>query len=221
MYKKIHLYAIAFIGLIITFCTIYNIFNNNHILDAGNLFLLLLYVCFAGAYVLIYQRFHFRFKYSWIAGLVSYLLTVLFAGLAVYNHSWSEYGLFYQIPLVLALTLTHICFVNFSSAKGLFYTLISGLLKFLAVGTAAIIIVLLFMGDSTAADFLQKLAASLFIMLLFGDFMVFYVNYFYSPENDNYNVLTLYKSYRENVYADKYGRLYHVEAEDVPADKQN
>jgi hypothetical protein len=51
--------------------------------------------------------------------------------------------------------------------------------------------------------------------------MVFYVNYFYSPENDNYNVLTLYKSYRENVYADKYGRLYHVEAEDVPADKQN
>ena len=189
MYKKIHLYAIAFIGLIITFCTIYNIFNNNHILDAGNLFLLLLYVCFAGAYVLIYQRFHF--------------------------------GLFYQIPLVLALTLTHICFVNFSSAKGLFYTLISGLLKFLAVGTAAIIIVLLFMGDSTAADFLQKLAASLFIMLLFGDFMVFYVNYFYSPENDNYNVLTLYKSYRENVYADKYGRLYHVEAEDVPADKQN
>ena len=53
MYKKIHLYAIAFIGLIITFCTIYNIFNNNHILDAGNLFLLLLYVCFAGAYVLM------------------------------------------------------------------------------------------------------------------------------------------------------------------------
>lgn len=210
MYRKLHLYAIALTGLIITACTVWNIFNNVHILDAGNIFLLLLYVCFAGAYIIIYQRMHFRFRYTWLAGLACYLLTVIFAGLSLYRPSWNIDGVFYQVPLIIALMLTHMCFVNFSRAEGFFYSLVTVLLKIIAAVTAAAALFMLFAGGTGAADFLQKLTVSLIITLIFGDFMVFYVNYFYRPENDNYNILTLYRSDRDDIYADKYGNTYRV-----------
>lgn len=210
MYQKPHLYAIAVIGLIIVACTICNIFNNVHILDAGNIFLLILYVCFTGAYILIYRRVNFKFAYSWITGIVCYLLTIIFSGLALYNNSWNVDSVYYLIPFIIAITLTHICFVNFSATKGFMRNAFTLLLKITAVITAVSTIALLFTENPDNLDFMQKFTASLVILLIFGDFMVFYINYFYSLENNNNDVLTLYKSDKETIYADKFGKLYHV-----------
>jgi hypothetical protein len=100
--------------------------------------------------------------------------------------------------------------VNFSATKGFMRNAFTLLLKITAVITAVSAIALLFTENPDNLDFMQKFTASLVILLIFGDFMVFYINYFYSLENNNNDVLTLYKSDKETIYADKFGKLYHV-----------
>ena len=80
----------------------------------------------------------------------------------------------------------------------------------MAVITAVSAVILLFTESPDNLDFMQKFTVSLVILLIFGDFMVFYTNYFCSMENDGNDVLTLYKSDNETIYADKFGKLYHV-----------